>query len=436
MEKNKDTGHSVRINILKKVVNNAIVKELINISKKTNINGFRKGKIPIKVVKEKYGDVIYYDVFKQLMQKFFYEFTEKEKIKIIGSPKYYLHKNEDNKKEYFEYSVIYEIYPKFNIEDIKSIKAKNITVNITDADIKKNIEKYKTRINVWNIENKAIKPHDRVTINYNIYEKNKRLKNFETKNFTFIVSENTLIPQLNEKIINHIINDIIFFKKKFHPFYPEKELQNKDITFKIKIVKIEKKREQDLEEKNIKNEKITQVTYQTIKNNFIFQVNKITEKYLEEQIIKNIIKKNIILIPPILFQEEIKCIYEQYKKEYLEEKNHNILEKKYHINFDFQARKRLSLKIIIEKIISDHQLHANENNVKSLIKNISLNYKKPIEIINLYNKDNHLKNKINNIDLENQAVSLLKKNIQTTEEYWTFDKFINYNWKMHDEFIV
>lgn len=436
MEKNKGVGHRVRINILKKIVDDAIIQELIKIGKKTNINGFRKGKIPIKVVQEKYGNTVYYDVFKQLMQKFFYEFIDKEKIKIIGSPKYYMHKNTDNKKECFEYSVIYEIYPKFHIEDIKNIQVKNMAVNITDEDIKTNIEKHKSRINVWNTINKPIKSYDRVTINYNIYESNKKLENFDSENFSFIVSENTLIPQLNTKIINHVVNDIIFFKVKFHQFYPEKELQNKDITFKIKIIKIEKKQEQNLEEKNTEKENITQLNYQTIKNNLIIQINKITQQYLEEQIIEKIIKKNIIIIPPILFQEEIKYICKNYQKKYLEENKHNILEKKYHKNFDLQAKKRLSFKIIIEKIISDYQLCVNEKNVQSLIEKISLNYKKPMEIINLYNKNNHLKKTIQNIDLENQAMHFLKKNIQTIKQYWTFDQFINYYWKNHEELIL
>ncbi|QIQ42038.1 MAG: trigger factor [Buchnera aphidicola (Microlophium carnosum)] len=430
MEKNKDAGHRVTINIPKTTVNNSLLREFTKISKTTNINGFRKGKTPIKVIKEKYGNSVYYDIFKQLMQKFFYEFINKEKIKLIGSPKFYMHQNEDNKKEHFEYSVIYEIYPEFQIKNIKKIQVKKVNVKITDQDIKKNIEKYNTKKNIWNTVNKAIKSHDRVTINYCIYEKHKKINKFNIEKISFIVSQNTLIPQLNYKIINHFLNDIIFFKIKVHQFHPEKELQNKDITFKIKIIKIEKKQEIELENNSKQDfieKKITQKHYQTIKNNLHSQINIITEKYLEDQIIQKIIEKNIILIPPLLFEEEIKILSQQYKKKYKEEKS-NILEKKYHLDLSSQVKKKLYSQMIIEKIISDNQFLANENNIQKLIQEISLSYKRPIEIINLYNQNKNLKNAIKDIELKNQAMLFLKKSIQIEKKYWTFEEFINYNW--------
>ncbi|QCI16128.1 trigger factor [Buchnera aphidicola] len=438
VEKDQKLGHRVKINIPKKIVNDAIFKELIKISKKSNINGFRKGNIPIKIIQKKYGNAVYYDVFKQLMQKFFFEFIDNKKIKVIGSPRYYMKKEEELGTEYFEYSVIYEIYPKFCIEDIKNIQVKKITANITDEDIKRNIEKNKTNIkNLWNIENnKAIKFYDRITINYDVYEKNKNLEDFNKKNIRFIIGHNTLIPQLNEKLINHFVNDIIFLKIKFHKFYPEEKLQNKDIIFKIKIVKIEKKQEIESEENILNKNIISEVKIQNIKNNFIFQINKITEQYLEDQIIQKIIKQNIIVIPPILFQEERKKIYKQYQKEFQKEIKKNILEQKYHINIDLKTKKRLSLQIIIDKIISDNKLSPDEKNVQSLIKKLSLNYKNPIEIINLYNKNQNLQNTIKNIDLENQAINLLKKSIQIIKKNYTFNEFINYKWKNYEELTI
>ncbi|ADP67444.1 trigger factor [Buchnera aphidicola] len=438
MEKNKDAGHRVTIKIPKTTVNNSLLQEFIKIRKTTKINGFRKGKTPIRVIQEKYGSAIYYDIFKKLMQKFFYEFLKTEKIKIIGSPKFYIHQDEDKKKEYFEYSVIYELYPQFQIKDIKQIKVNKINVEITEEDIKKNIETNKNKKNIWNPVNKAVKSYDRVTINYCIYEKNKKIKKFDKDNISFIVSKNTLIPQLNYKIINHFVNDIIFFKIKFHAFHPEKELQNKDITFKIKIIKIEKKQELESEKSNKKNiteKKTIQTDYQTIKNNLHSQINIITDKYLENQIIQKIVEKNILLLPPLLFQKEIKNLYKQYTKQYQEE-NSNILEKKYHMSLDSEVKKRLYFQIIIEQIILNNKLFADENNIQKLIKKISSNYKNPMEIIKLYNKNKNLKNTMKNIELERQAMLLLKKSIKIEKQNWNFERFLNYNWASHEELMV
>lgn len=436
MEKNQDASHRVTISIPKKIVQNAIFKKLIKISKKTNINGFRKGKVPIRMVQKKYGNEIHYDVFKKLMQKFFYEFINKEKIKIIGSPKYYINKNQDEKEDFFKYYVIYELYPEFEIKNINCITAKKINIKIKNEDINQIIEKHNTKIDFWHTVNRSIKISDRVTIKYNIYEKNKKIETFNSENIRFIVSENTLVPELNNKVINHFTNDIFFFNVKLNSFHPEKKLKNKNITFKIKIIKVEEKQEKEIEKninkKNQTEEKLSNIDYETIKKNVNTQTEKITQQYLEEQIIQKIIKKNLILIPPILLKEEIKNLYEKNEKEY-QEKKHNILEQKYYDNLELKARKKLYIKIIIEKIITDNKLSLSEEKLKSLIKKISLNYKQPSEIINLCNKNENFKNIVKNMELERQAMCLLQKNIKIIKENWNFQQFINYKWNIDKE---
>ncbi|ANZ22662.1 trigger factor [Buchnera aphidicola (Diuraphis noxia)] len=432
MEKNKDSSHRVTIKILNKIINNEIMTEFIKIRKKTNINGFRKGKIPIKIIKEKHGEKVYYDVFKKLMQKFFHDFIYKEKIKIIGHPKYYMNKNQNQKQEYFEYFVIYEKYPKFDIKQLKYLTAKEIIVNVTDKNITNIIEQNAYEQQNWETVNKPIKMYDRITVEYNIYdEKNQKIEKFNVKTIQFIVFKNTLFTQLNERVINHVVNDIIFFKVKFHQFHPEKELQNQAISFKIKIKKIEKLKEIDNQHtKEIK--KFDASEYKIIKNNLNYEITKTIEEYLKNQILDNILKKNIIIIPKILLEEEVNKLYEKYKINY-KENNHNILEKRYHYNLRKQAKKILCFKIIIEKIIVDNNLTSHKKNIKALIKKISLNKKKELELIDLYNKNHYFKDLIHNLDIETQAMYLLKKKVNIIQQEWNFDQFITFKWQTNQE---
>lgn len=426
VKKNKNNSHNVTINIPKITVNNAILNEFAKINKKININGFRKGKIPLKILHKKYGNDVYYDVFNRLMQKFFYKFTRNNKIKIIGLPKYYMHDNQDDKNEFFKYSVDYEIYPKIKIRDLTLIEAKKINVKITDEDIKKHAKKTEK----WNKINSNIKTHNRVTIDCYVYKNQKEIKKFFLKNISFIVSNNTLLPELQQRLINRKIHDIIFFKVKFSQFHPEQELQNKDINFKIKINSVEKKKNKTLEEdhiKNIEDKQLNKLHLKNIKNNLNKEINLITEQYFHNQIMNEIVKENPISVPPVLLQEEIKNLYDKNQKEYIG-KNHNILEKKYHIDLVDEAKKRLCIQIIIEKIIADNKLLIDEKSVQLFIKKISSNHKKPLEINKLYNNNKELKNSIKNIILEMKVMNFLIKKIKVKQEFWNFDQFINYNW--------
>lgn len=423
LEKTKDAGHRVTINIPKKIIDTTLFKEFSKINKNTNINGFRKGKVPIKIIQKKYGNNIYYDVFNKLMQKFFFEFLNKEKINIIGNPKYYIDEKEE-KNENFKYSVIYEVYPDIKIKEVSSIKAEKIIVNITNEDIKKNIVENQKKTIVWHPVNRAIKINDKVTINYSIYENNKKINKFDTENFQFIILKNHFLDELNNKIINHYTNDIIFLKILFSSFHPEKELNNKDITFKIKIIKVEEKEEKI--DKKIKNIQLIESNLQSIKDKIIQDINKLTESHLKNQIIHKLIKANPIKLPPILLQQEIINLNKRLIEEYKGNRK-NILDKKYHVDLELQAKKRLCTKLILEKIINNNKILVDTEKVKSTIKEISLKYKKPLEIINIYNKNKILRKTIENLELEKEVIKFLKNKIKIIKKYYTFNEFINYN---------
>jgi len=430
MEKNKKNGQIVTISIPKKIVNKEVIQNFIQINKTTKINGFRKGKTPLKIIQEKYGNKIYYDVFNDLMQKFFYEFTKKEKIKIIGIPKYFMHEIE-NEKEHFKYSVNYEVYPNFQIKNINLIEVNKIIVKITNEDIKKSIEKKQK--NVWNTVNKATKINNRVTINYRVYKNNEEIKKYNENEIKFVISKNSFISELNEKIINRFVNDVFFLKVNFSQFHPIEELKNQDIIFKIKILKIEEKKENSEIEKIKKNTSI-KLDYKIIKNKIVEETNNLTRNHLHRQIIEKLIENNPIKIPSVLLKEETRFLYKNLIGEYKEKKD-NILEKKYHVNLKEKAEKRLRIKLIIEKIINDEKLVVNEEQVKLLIKKISLNYKKPLDIIKMYENNNTLKQTIKNIELEMQVMQFLEKKIKIIKKNWTLDEVINYKWEKNENFI-
>ncbi|WP_348769389.1 trigger factor [Buchnera aphidicola] len=429
LEKTKDAGHRVTINIPKIIIDQALIKEFSKINKTTNINGFRKGKAPIKIIQQKYGNNVYYDVFNKLMQKFFFEFLSKEKINIIGHPKYFINKNEE-KNENFKYSVIYEIYPHIKIKKLNLIKVEKSIVNITDAEIKKNLIENQTKTTVWNKVNRSIKINDRVKISYSLYDNNRKIEKFGIKNIQFIVLNNNLLNELNNKIINHYTDDVIFLKIFFSSFHPEKILHKKNITLKIKIIRIEEKEELKIK-KNIQNTKFIELNLQAIKNKIVQDINKLIQNQLKNQIIHKLVTLNPIKIPPILLKEEVKNLHQKLIEEYKTKKN--ILDKRYHINLELYAKKRLYTKLILEKIINDNKIVVDEEQIEFTIKEISSKYKNPLEIINLYNQNKILRKTIKNLELEKKAIIFLQNKINIIDKHYTFDEFIRNNRNYSEE---
>ncbi|MCE1690636.1 trigger factor, partial [Enterobacter hormaechei] len=69
-------------------VEKAVSSELVNVAKKVRIDGFRKGKVPMNVVKQRYGASVIQDVLSDLMQRNFINAIIEQKINPAGAPSY------------------------------------------------------------------------------------------------------------------------------------------------------------------------------------------------------------------------------------------------------------------------------------------------------------------------------------------------------------
>lgn len=80
VETTQGLGRRVTITVDKDVIENAVKSELVSVAKKVRIDGFRKGKVPMTVVEQRYGASVRQDVLGDLMQRGFVDAIIKEKL--------------------------------------------------------------------------------------------------------------------------------------------------------------------------------------------------------------------------------------------------------------------------------------------------------------------------------------------------------------------
>lgn len=79
VETTQGLGRRVTITIAADSIENAVKSELVNVAKKVRIDGFRKGKVPMNIVAQRYGASVRRDVLGDLMSRHFVDAIIKEK---------------------------------------------------------------------------------------------------------------------------------------------------------------------------------------------------------------------------------------------------------------------------------------------------------------------------------------------------------------------
>src|SRR5471032_644210 len=120
VETTQGLGRRVTITVPADSIEKAVSSELVNVSKKVRIDGFRKGKVPKHIIEQRYGASVRQDVLGDLMQRNFVDAIIKEKINPDGAPKYV--PGEYNLGEGFNYTVELQVYPEVELKDLENIE--------------------------------------------------------------------------------------------------------------------------------------------------------------------------------------------------------------------------------------------------------------------------------------------------------------------------
>ena len=138
--------------------------ELVNVAKKVRIDGFRKGKVPMNVVAQRYGASVRQDVLGDLMSRNFVDAIIKEKINPAGAPNYV--PGEYKLGEDFTYAVEFEVYPEVELTGLEAIEVEKPVVEVTDADVDVMLDTLRKQQATWKDKDGAADAEDRVTIDF------------------------------------------------------------------------------------------------------------------------------------------------------------------------------------------------------------------------------------------------------------------------------
>lgn len=195
----------VKVDIVADDYNEKVTKILNDYRKTANIPGFRKGNVPMGMVKKQYGKSVMIDEVNKLLQESLNKFLVEEKLDILGNPLPKVNENFSWDSEQFSFEFELGLAPEFEV-DLKSKKVKQYTIVATDELIEKEVENIQNRYgNV--ITQEVAEEHSNVTGTF--VNEDKEIN----KKATFLV--NDLKGKKNEKkLIGTKVGDVVELETK------------------------------------------------------------------------------------------------------------------------------------------------------------------------------------------------------------------------------
>jgi trigger factor len=310
----KDISSCVRelkVEVPSEIVDREYENAYETLAKKVKIKGFRKGKVPRKILETYYKDTVEGDVIEGLISRSYIEVLKENEIKALGKPKI---DNIDLKlNSPFCYTATVEILPEIEVKDYKGLEFTKKVVKVSDKDVDEELQRLRERLAKYEVnESMPAEKFDYVIIGYERFIDGV-LDEEETKeNLPVTIGYNMLYSDFEEKIVGMKKGEEKEIDITFPEDFQDKKIAGKEVKFKVKMKEVKKRILPELNDdfaREIGECNTIGELKDRIKEEMVKFEQQNAEARLKRGIIDKLVASNPIEIPPILLEEEIRLMF-------------------------------------------------------------------------------------------------------------------------------
>ena len=399
---------------------------LNQVAKTRRIDGFRPGKAPKALIQKMYGEAIVADVADAVMQRHFVEALVAEKLNPVGAPT--LEPNQLTPGSDFTFTVSFEVYPEFKVQNLDAVKVEKQVATVTDADLDKMLTTLRKQHAAWVDADEAAANELRVNMDFVGSVDGEEFDGGKAEGFALVLGAGRMIPGFEDGIIGKKAGESFDIEVTFPEDYQAEHLKGKAAKFAIKLNKVEKQELPELDAEFIKRFGVEDGSIESLKaeirKNMERELNQALKNQVKEQILSGLLEQNQIDVPKAAVTREIEALRQQAMQRFGAANSKNVPQLPDEL-FQEQAERRVRVGLLLGEVIREQDIKADDARVKTLIESLATAYEDPSEVVDYYFQNERLLSNMRDLAVEDQAIEFLLSKAQVTEKATSFDEVIN-----------
>ncbi|MCA1792480.1 MAG: trigger factor [Desulfotignum sp.] len=419
---------------VKKVLSFEIPKEKVakeldkaynELKKKADIKGFRKGKIPRKVLENRFSKDVHADVAPRLIQDSFIEAIQEHDLNIVGGPQ--MDPPDLDPEAAYIFDITVEVKPELEDIDFKGISLEKNRYVVSDAEIDGQIHMIqKTMAKKQTVkEKRAVKETDFVLIDYQGFLNNEPYEHTpKIENYVYGIGRDALPKEFSEKLLGSIPVQDLEIEVAYPEDYPDENVKGKTILYKVTLKEIQEEVLPEINDDLVKDLGRFE-TLEDVKDSIRDNLDKgnkqrITHE-LSEQIFQHLLEKYIFEVPEAMIEGELNGIVKEAEQAYaannttLEQEglSRDMLFSQYRDVAEKQARRHL----ILDKIITQEKLDLTDEELEASLAEMAQGMNASVDAIkNFFKMDPKQLEYYKYSQLEKKAIDLILEEGDVTEK--------------------
>lgn len=408
-------------------VESEVAKRLKDASKNVRINGFRQGKVPMKVIKQRYGAGVRQEVIGEVMSRSFYEAVQKEDVKPAGQPS--IEAKEVSEGKDLEYVATFEVYPSIELADLSKIEVTKHNANVSDTDVGNMIEVLRKQQATWSEVDRAAATGDKATIDFVGTKDGEEFAGSKAEAHELLLGSGSMIPGFEDGVVGLKAGEEKVLSLTFPDDYKADELKGAAVEFAVKLIKV---LESELPELNDElyvkfgvEEGGEAKFREEVKGNMDRELTNAAKAKIKKQVMDSLVAANPVDLPSPLVANEIQTLRNQMMQQFGGATDK--IDGKALLPDDMfkeEADRRVALGLLVGEVINTAKLKADGDKVRAMVEEVASTYESPEEVVEYYYSNEKMLQGVEAAVLEDQVVEHVMAAAKVTEQDSSYDDLI------------
>ena len=404
-------------------VETEVNKRLQQTARRAKVAGFRPGKVPMSVIRQRFEADARQEVFGDLVQSSFYEAVVEQKLNPAGAPA--VEPKSFEKGKDLEFVAIFEVFPEFTVAGLESINVERLSAEVADADLDNMLEVLRKQNTRFETVERAAQNDDQVNIDFVGKVDGEVFAGGSAKGTQLVLGSGRMIPGFEDGLVGAKAGEERVVNVTFPEDYQNLDLAGKAAEFTITVNSVSAPALPELNEEFFAQFGIKESTLEgfrtEVRKNMERELRQAIKAKVKNQVMDGLLAANPIEVPKALLENEVNRLRVQAVQQF----GGNIKPEQLPAElFTEQAKRRVVLGLIVAEVVKQFELKPDEGKVREMIEEMASAYQEPEQVISWYYKNDQQLNEVRSVVLEEQVVDTVLQKATVTDKSVSYEEAV------------
>ena len=418
-------GRKMTIVVPAEKIEAEVTQRLNTMKGQAKIDGFRPGKVPMNVVKQRYEGSIRQEVLADQMQANYRDAVLQEKLRPAGAPTIQPEQIEPGQD--LTFIANFDVYPEITVSDFTKLEVTVPVSEVEEQHIEYTLTNMREQHKDYAEEAVAAENGHRVTMDFVGKLDGVEFEGGKSEDYRLTLGGGGMIAGFEDNIVGMKAGEDKTFMITFPEDYGNEQLAGQEASFDIALKLVESGTLPEVDSDFVKGygiesgekSELRAKIKESLENELKTQIGNKSKAAVMECVIAN----HDFELPESLIAQEVEALRKQAAENFQMQQSADLPDEL----FVDEAKRRIKLGLVIGEIVNEQKLQVNPVEVEQRIEQIARQYQDYQQVIEYYTSNTQARASIEAVVMEDQVVSWVLSHVKTVEQKEEFDELVKPN---------